>query len=51
MWRKVAEIGQKLDFRALVHEICMKIKVFSNLELDATSDPIAQLAARMTFFI
>jgi hypothetical protein len=51
MWRKVAEIGQKWDFRALFNEICMKIEVFSSLEQNSTSASIAQLAARLTFFI
>ena len=51
MWRKVAEIGQKWDFRALFNEIYMKIEVFSSLEHNSTSAPIAQLAARLTFFI
>jgi hypothetical protein len=31
-WRKLAEIGQKLDFRALFSEIYIKIEVFSSLE-------------------
>jgi hypothetical protein len=51
MWRIVAEIGQKLDFRAFCSEIYMKIEVFSSLEHNSTSAPIAQLAARSTFFI
>jgi hypothetical protein len=49
--RKWAEIGQKWDFRALFSEIYMKIEVFSRLEHNYTSAPIAQLAARLTFFI
>ena len=49
--RKWAEIGQKWDFRALFSEIYMKIEVFSSLEQNSTSAPIAQLAARLTFFI
>jgi hypothetical protein len=28
MWRKVAEIGQKWDFRALFNETYMKVFVF-----------------------
>ena len=47
-WRKLAEIGQKWNFRALFSEICMKIEVFSSLERNYTR---AQLAARLTFFI
>ena len=50
-WRKLAEIGQKLDFRALFSEIFIKIEVFSSLEHKYTSAAIAQLAARLTFFI
>ena len=50
-WRNVAEIGQKWDFIALFNEIYMKIEVFSSLEHNSTSAPIAQLAARLTFFI
>jgi hypothetical protein len=50
-WRKLAEIGQKMDFRALFSEIYMKIEFFSSLEHNSTSAPIAQLAARLTFFI
>ena len=49
--RKWAEIGQKLDFRALFSEIYMKIEVFSSLEHNLASASIAQLAARLTFFI
>jgi hypothetical protein len=49
--RKWAEIGQKWDFRALFSEIYMKIEVFSRLEHNYTSAPIAQLAAHLTFFI
>ena len=44
--RKWAEIGQKWDFRALFSEIYMKINVFSSLEHNFTSSPIAQLAER-----
>ena len=51
MWRKVAEIGQKWDFIALFNEIYMKIEVFSSLEHNLASASIAQLAARLTFFI
>ena len=40
-WRNLAEIGQKWDFRALFSEIYMKIEVFSSLEHDNTSAPIA----------
>jgi hypothetical protein len=47
----LAEIGQKMDFRALFSEIYMKIEFFSSLEHNSTSAPIAQLAARLTFFI
>ena len=50
-WRNVAEIGQKWEFVALSNEIYMKIEVFSSLEHNSTSAPIAQLAARLTFFI
>jgi hypothetical protein len=46
----LAEIGQKRDFRALFSEIYIKIEVFSSLEQNSTA-PIAQLAARLTFFI
>ena len=51
MWRKLAEIGQKWDFRALYNEIYIKIEVFSSLEHISTRAPIAQLAERLTFFI
>ena len=51
MWHKVAEIGQKWDFIALFNEIYMKIEVFSSLEHNLASASIAQLAARLTFFI
>ena len=51
MWRKVEEIGQKRDFRALFCEIYIKIDVFTSLELSYTSAPIAQLVACLTFFI
>ena len=44
-WRKLAEIGQKRDSRALFSEIYMKIEVFSSLEHNYTIAPIAQLAA------
>ena len=50
-WRNLAEIGQKWGFIALFNEIYMKIEVFSSLEYNSTSAPIAQLAARLTFFI
>ena len=50
-WCKLAEIGQKWDFRALFSEIYMKIEVFSSLEHNLASASIAQLAARLTFFI
>ena len=49
--RKLEEMGQKLDFRAFCSEIYMKIELFSSLEHHFTSAPIAQLAARLTFFI
>ena len=49
--RKWAEMGQKWDFRALFSEIYMKIELFSRLEQNYTSAPIAQLAERLTFFI
>ena len=49
--RKWAEIGQKWDFRALFSEIYMKIEVFSSLEHNLARASIAQLAARLTFFI
>ena len=52
LWhRKAQEVDQKWDFRALFSEIYMKIEVFSRLEHNYTSAPIAQLAARLTFFI
>ena len=52
LWhRKAQEVDQKWDFRALFSEIYMKIEVFSRLEQNYTSAPIAQLAARLTFFI
>ena len=44
-------MGQKLDIRAFCSEIYMKIELFSRLEQNYTSAPIAQLAARLTFFI
>jgi hypothetical protein len=50
-WHKLAEFGHKRDFRALFSEIYMKIEVISSLEQIFTSAPIAQLAARLTFFI
>ena len=50
-WLKLAEIGQKRDFRALFSEIYIKIEVFTSLELSYTSAPIAQLVACLTFFI
>ena len=50
-WLKLAEIGQKMDFRALFSEIYMKIEVFSSLEHNLARASIAQLAARLTFFI
>ena len=49
--RKWAKIGQKLDFRALFSEIYMKIELFSSLEHNLARASIAQLAARLTFFI
>ena len=49
--RKSGEMGQKLDFRALFSEIYIKIEVFSSLDHNSTSASIAQLAARLTFFI
>ncbi len=49
--RKWAEMGKKWDFRALFSESYMKIEVFSRLEHIQASAPIAQLAARLTFFI
>ena len=49
--RKCAEIGQKLDFRALFSEIQNYIGLFSNLEHYLTSAPIAQLVAHLTFFL
>ena len=52
LWhRKAQEVDQKWDFRALFSEIYMKIEVFSRLEQNYTSTPIAQLAAHLTFFI
>ena len=52
LWhRKAQEVDQKWDFRALFSEIYMKIEVFSRLEQNYTSAPIAQLAACLTFFI
>ena len=50
-WQKLAEIGQKRDFIALFSEIYIKIEVFTSLELSYTSALIAQLVARLTFFI
>ena len=50
-WREMAEVGQKLDFRALFSEIYIKIEVFSSLEHNYTSAPTAKLAAGLTFFI
>ena len=44
-------IGQKLDFRALFSEIQNYIGLFSSLEHDLTSAPIAQLVACLTFFL
>ena len=44
-------LGNKLDFRALLSEIYIKIEVFSSLEHNYTGAPIAQLAACLTFFI
>ena len=49
--RKWAEMGQKLDFRALFSEIQNYIGVFSSLEHYLTSAPIAQLVAHTTFFL
>ena len=49
--RPLAEIGQKLDFRALFSEIYIKNEVFSSLGHKKRSAPIAQLAERLTFFI
>ena len=48
---KFAEVGQKMDFRALFSEIYMKIEVFSSLEHSSSSAPIAQMAEHLTFFI
>ena len=50
-WQKLAETGQKRDFRTLFSEIYMKIEHFLIFELNHTSAPIAQLAERLTFFI
>ena len=49
--QKLAEIGKKVDFRALFSEIYIKIEVFTSLELSYTSAPIAQLVACLTFFL
>ena len=49
--RKSEEMGQKLDFRALFSEIYNYIGPFSSLEHYLTSAPIAQLVARLTFFL
>ena len=51
LWRKLAEIGHKLNFRALFSKIYIKIEVLSILKLNYTSAPIAQLVACLTFFI
>ena len=40
---------QKWILEPLFSEIYMKIEVFSSLEHNSTSAPIAQLAARLTF--
>ena len=49
--RKWAEMGQKLDFRALFSEIQTCIGLFSSLEHYLRYAPIAQLVARLTFFL
>ena len=49
--RKWAEMGQKLDFRALFSEIQTCIGLFSSLEHYLTRAPIAQLVAHLTFFL
>ena len=49
--RKWAEMGQKLDFRALFSEIQNYIGLFSSLENYLTSAPLAQLVAHTTFFL
>ena len=46
----MAEMGQNWDFRALFSEIYMKIEVFSRLEHNYTSAPIAQLAASKSLY-
>ena len=51
MWRIVEEMGQKWILEPLFSEIYIKIELFSSFEHDYTSAPIAQLAARLTFFI
>ena len=50
-WLKLAKICQKMDFRALFSEIYMKIELFTSLEHNSTSAPVAQLAEHLTFFI
>ena len=49
--RKWAEMGQKLNFRALFSEIYTCIGLFSSLEHYLRCAPIAQLVARLTFFL
>ena len=47
----MAEIGQKLDFRALFSEIHIEVEVFSSFDNKYTSAQIVQLAAYLTIFI
>ena len=49
--RKWAEMGQKLDFRALFSEIQTCIGLISSLEPYLACAPIAQLVAHLTFFL
>ena len=49
--RKWAEMGQKLDLRALFSEIQTCIGLISSLEPYLACAPIAQLVARLTFFL
>ena len=51
IWRKLEEIGQKLDFRAFCSEIQANIELYSSFGLFLASALIAQLAACLTFFI
>ena len=50
-YEKMCGNWSKQDYRALFSEIYMKISLFSKLEHNYTSAPIAQLEAHLTFFI